>query len=65
MCYGIEAKVEDEEKKETWWFIGIYASCDSQIRKGQWEVLNRRKVGWDEKWIIMGDFNGITSNDEK
>ncbi|XP_027158428.1 uncharacterized protein LOC113760053 [Coffea eugenioides] len=27
--------------------------------------LDRRKVGWGDKWIIIGDFNDITSNDEK
>ncbi|XP_071923241.1 uncharacterized protein [Coffea arabica] len=63
--FTIEAKVEDEEKKESWWFIGIYASCDGQIRRKQWEVLNRRKSLWGAKWIIMVDFNDITSNDEK
>ena len=33
--FTIEAKVEDEEKKVSWWLIGIYASCDSQVRRGQ------------------------------
>ncbi|XP_071912179.1 uncharacterized protein [Coffea arabica] len=64
-AFTIEVKVEDQEKKESWWLIGIYASCDSQVRRGQWEVLNRRKVGWGDKWIIIGDFNDIISNDEK
>ncbi|XP_071906102.1 uncharacterized protein [Coffea arabica] len=64
-AFTIEAKVEDEEKRESWWFVGVYASCDSHIRKGQWEVINRRKSGWGDKWIIMGDFNDITSNEEK
>ena len=64
-AFTIEVKVEDEQKKESQWLIGIYASCDSQVRRGQWEVLNRRKVGWGDKWIIIGDFNDIISNDEK
>ncbi|XP_071903082.1 uncharacterized protein [Coffea arabica] len=64
-AFTIEVKVEDKEKKECWWLIGIYASCDSQMRRGQWEVLNRRKVGWGDKWIIIGDLNDIISNDEK
>ena len=34
-AFTIEAKIEDEEKKESWWFIGIYASSDYQIRRGQ------------------------------
>ncbi|XP_027067676.1 uncharacterized protein [Coffea arabica] len=63
--FTIEAKIEDEEKKESWWFIGIYASCDYLIRRGQWEVIGRRKAGWGKKWIIIGEFNDIVSNEEK
>ena len=48
-----------------WWFIGLYASCDVVIRKEQWRVVKDRSRLWGDKWIITGDFNDITSNDEK
>lgn len=47
------------------WFIGIYASCEDQVRKNQWKVVKDRSRLWGEKWIIMGDFNDIVSNEEK
>ena len=63
--FTIEVLIEDEEVNQEWWLIGIYASCDSQIRKGQWEVISRRKELWGENWIILGDFNNLCSNEEK
>ena len=40
----IEVLLEDKEVKHEWWLIGIYASCDKQMRKEQWEVISRRKA---------------------
>ena len=64
-AFTMEFQIKDTEKNEDWWFIGIYASADDQIRRKQWEVVQRRKVLWGHKWIITGDFNDITSNEEK
>ena len=64
-AFTIEAHVEDAEVNSDWWFIGIYASCDNQIRKQQWQVIERRKRLWGERWLIAGDFNDIVSNEEK
>ena len=63
--FTIEAHVEDMEANTDWWFIGIYASCDHQIRKEQWKVLANRKRLWGDRWMIAGDFNDLVSNDEK
>nr|XP_027121394.1 uncharacterized protein LOC113738404 [Coffea arabica] len=63
--FTIEAHVEDMEANTDWWFIGIYASCDHQIRKEQWKVLANRKRLWGDRWMIAGDFNDLVSNEEK
>ncbi|XP_071916302.1 uncharacterized protein [Coffea arabica] len=64
-AFTIEAHVEDHEANIDWWFIGLYASCDNQVRGQQWKVIQNRKRLWGERWIIAGDFNDIVSNDEK
>lgn len=53
-----------EENGINWWCIGIYASTDDKVSKEQWKVLNRRKIHWGQKWMIIGDFNDITSNEK-
>ena len=32
-AFTIEAKIGGGNSQDEWWFIGVYASCDSQIRK--------------------------------
>ncbi|XP_071933018.1 uncharacterized protein [Coffea arabica] len=54
-----------ERPNVDWWIIGIYASTDDQIRRNQWEVVERRKELWGPGWMITGDFNDIISNQEK
>ncbi|XP_071938995.1 uncharacterized protein [Coffea arabica] len=61
-AFTIEAKVEDEEKKESWWFIGIYASCDSLIRRGQWErerKKRKKRFQFDKRWLQKEDIEGV------
>ena len=38
-AFTIEAHVEDQEANIDWWFIGLYASCDNQVRGQQWKVI--------------------------
>ncbi|XP_071940395.1 uncharacterized protein [Coffea arabica] len=64
-AFTIEAHVKDMEVNSDWWFVGIYASCDHKVRKQQWKVLENRKRLWEERWMIIGDFNDIISNEEK
>ncbi|XP_071906010.1 uncharacterized protein [Coffea arabica] len=64
-AFTIEVLIEDAEVKQEWWLVGIYASCDNQVRKNQWEVISRRKSLWGDNQIIMGDFNDVCSNEEK
>ena len=44
--FTIEAQIEDNESRYNWWFIGVYASNEDQIRKRQWSVIQARKVLW-------------------
>ncbi|XP_071933729.1 uncharacterized protein [Coffea arabica] len=39
---SIEIKIYDEEVRDEWWCIGLYASTDDGIRRGQWEFLEER-----------------------
>ena len=64
-AFTVEVHIMESEANVDWWFIGIYASTDDQIRRNQWEVIERRKVLWGQRWLISGDFNDIASNDEK
>ena len=45
-AFTMEVHIMDTNNNEDWWFIGIYASTDDQIRRKQWEVIERRKVLW-------------------
>ena len=63
--FTIELLIDDSELGAEWWCICTYASVDARVRKGQWEVLARRRCIWGESWAIMGDLNDITSNAEK
>ena len=43
-AFTMEFQIKDTEKNEDWWFMGIYASTDNQIRRKQWEVVQQRKI---------------------
>ncbi|XP_071921715.1 uncharacterized protein [Coffea arabica] len=62
---SIEIKIYDEEVRDEWWCIGLYASTDDGIRRGQWEFLEERMKVWGDKWMMIEDFNDIISNGEK
>ena len=64
-AFTIVAKIEDSDSNCIWWFVGLYASCDSLIRREQWRVISRRKRLWGDRFLIAGDFNDILSNEEK
>nr|XP_027120622.1 uncharacterized protein LOC113737621 [Coffea arabica] len=56
-AFTIEVLIEDEEVKQDWWLIGFYASCDKQMRKGQWEENQLVDIGfkgnpwtWCNQW---------------
>ena len=51
---SIEVKIHDEQMREEWWCVGIYASTDDAIRSAQWEMLEERMKVWGDKWILRG-----------
>nr|XP_027086514.1 uncharacterized protein LOC113708252 [Coffea arabica] len=52
-AFTIEVRLEDDDKHCDWWFIGVYASCDGQIRKEQWRVLRDRSRLWGDRYMIV------------
>lgn len=63
--FTMEILIGGEGNQEDRWCIGTYASVNNKIRKEQWKVINRRKVLWGTKWLLIGDLNDIKSNEEK
>ena len=64
-AFTIEVHILDTNNNMDRWFISINANDDDQIRRNQWQVVERRKDLWGTRWIIAGDFNDITSNGKK
>ena len=64
-AFTMEVHIMDTDTNLDQWFIGIYVSTDDQIRNNQWKIVEIRKELWGLRWIIAGDFNDITSNEEK
>ncbi|XP_071902765.1 uncharacterized protein [Coffea arabica] len=63
--FTIEILIEDGEARLNWWLVSIYASCEKQVRKKQWDIVTERKKAWGDKVIIIGDFNDIKCKEEK
>ncbi|XP_042944747.1 uncharacterized protein LOC122278633 [Carya illinoinensis] len=64
--FHVHAKVTEEgENSESWWLTGIYGKPDVSRRYESWDLLRSIKVPSDKRWLLMGDFNEIMSNDEK
>ncbi|GER37251.1 F8M12.22 protein [Striga asiatica] len=47
------------------WMIFVYLSTDKPTREKQWEFLVDSKQKWGPCWLIAGDWNDLTSNEEK
>ncbi|XP_071926170.1 uncharacterized protein [Coffea arabica] len=57
-AFTVEVHIMESEANVDWWFIGIYASTDDQIRRNQWEVIERRKGKpwtWSNQWTQEGE----------
>ncbi|KAF9624409.1 hypothetical protein IFM89_011334 [Coptis chinensis] len=52
-------------KEESFVLSCVYGNPKLAIRKMQWAVLPLLKPQNDEKWIVMGDFNEVTTQTEK
>jgi hypothetical protein len=55
----------DNHTGESCRFTGFYGDPDTACRHHSWELLRRLKGMSNRMWLVMGDFNEITSSDEK
>ena len=55
----------DNHTGESWRFTGFYGDPDTACHHHSWELLRRLEGMSNRKWLVMGDFNEITSSDEK
>ncbi|XP_071921847.1 uncharacterized protein [Coffea arabica] len=63
--FTIEVKIAANQESDNWWCICTYANSMASIRQKQWENLSDRKRLWNNRIVLIGDFNDIISNDEK
>ena len=63
--FTIELNVEGKGTEEDWWFVGIYASSNDQLREQQWKTIEHRANIWGRNWILAGDMNDLLSSGEK
>ena len=62
--HHIDAKVIQEDGLQ-WRLTGFYGHPEVALRPRSWELLRRLHDGNEEPWMVVGDFNEITSLDEK
>ena len=48
-----------------WRLTGFYGHPEAVLRARSWTLLRRLHEGQDMPWVILGDFNEITSLDEQ
>ncbi|XP_072071784.1 uncharacterized protein [Arachis hypogaea] len=63
--FFVAAEIKEVGSSEVWVFIGIHLSCSEQIRSLQFEELTTMSQHLEEKVVIAGDFNAITSQAKK
>lgn len=51
--------------KKSFHFIGFYGNPKASLRKHSWQLLRRLIGPTEDTWLVYGDFNEITSIDEK
>ncbi|XP_058784565.1 uncharacterized protein LOC131659380 [Vicia villosa] len=56
--------VEKDNKRI--YFVNIYASCDHKVRMNSWrKIVDLKRRSIDGSWCIGGDFNIVTSSEER
>lgn len=59
----ITLKVEDSEVS-TWFLTVVYGSPEHQLRKRLFSALSHQSLPPQAPWLIAGDFNSVTCQDE-
>lgn len=61
----LKVYIDVNERDCLCWLVGIYTCSDDAPRRSQLKEIERREVLWKKKWVIIGDFNDLSSNEEK
>ncbi|KAL5711891.1 hypothetical protein ACHQM5_014119 [Ranunculus cassubicifolius] len=61
----VHVYVNEMNSSLSWYLTGLYLANDPALRASQFNSLLQIKPPSDEPWVCGGDFNTITSNDEK
>ena len=48
----------------SWLLTIVYGSPNCTLRKYIWQDLNQNVVNLEEPWVVVSDFNSVTSTEE-
>ncbi|KAK9007375.1 hypothetical protein V6N11_074303 [Hibiscus sabdariffa] len=51
--------------EEVWFGTFIYGPPYKEDKKAFWDLMSKLRSGYDEKWLMIGDSNVVSSQDEK
>ncbi|KAA3467762.1 reverse transcriptase [Gossypium australe] len=63
--YHIDVEVQDNECDTKWRLTGFYGNPEERGRRESWNLLRQLSIDQEDPWVVIGDFNEITSSDEK
>lgn len=63
--YHINTKVTDDTIGSEWFLTSFYDIPETSKRENSWSLLGRINQEPEVGWCIIGDFNKITTQDEK
>ncbi|KAA3471358.1 reverse transcriptase [Gossypium australe] len=63
--FHIDAEIHDNDCGEVWRLTGFYGNPDGRRRNESWNLLRRLNHDQITPWVVLGDFNEITSSFEK
>jgi len=61
----VDALIDDDPRKGSWFFIGIYGFPEVSQRSRTWDLLRQLVRYNGEAWIVIGDFNELLHHNEK
>ena len=63
--YEKDARVEGGSYEGQWHLIGFYGNPITSLRPKYWRTLQSSSSGSQLPWVVIGDFNEITCENEK
>lgn len=57
--------IRDINSRAVWFLTNFYGHLETSKRVESWDLLDRIGIGSKMAWCILGDFNKITTQDEK